>query len=202
MSDTDYVRAVEEFFLGLVGQGMALPEGDIRMLLEWKARAVPKEIIQKALQKEADRLTDMGRDELPSRLRLYRGAVEKAISQWQASAEAGFSTKTAPKTENNDILKGLRSVWDTIAPRYRDILAGCLDELRSEHDPDRINNTIIDTLSAAMDETTRQKMDKACADAESRGLHAGMGRMAAKNLGVKVRKQMIIKEVGVDDLFV
>lgn len=201
MSDTDYVREIEEFFLGMVGQGMALPEGDIGIILEWKARSVPAAIIQKALRKEAARLLDLGRDELPTRLRVYRGAVEKDVSQWLASAEAGFSTQAASTGENDAILR-LRSRVATVDQRYRDVLMRCLDDLESDHDPDRINRAIINALTLAMEEQTREAVDMASEQAESRGLRAGMGRMAAKNLGLKVRKQMLCEEVGIEDLFV
>lgn len=199
MSDTDYVRQVEEFFLDMVGQGMALPEGDIKIILQWKTQSVPLEIIKTALRKEADRLCDMGR-ELPVRLHLYRGEVEKAVSKWQVSAEAGFSPRSSSTGE--DLITGLRSRVDTANYKYRDRLIRCLDGIRNTNDPDRINQAIIKALSDVIDPDARKKIDIATEQAETRGLQAGMGRMAAKNLGLDVRKQMLAREVEIEDLFV
>ena len=192
---SDYIREVEEFFLTLVGRGAALPEGDVALILRWKAEGIPLYVVKRALEGEAQRIANNSADDLPARLRFYRAAVEKAAQQWQSSAEAGFA-ENEPGQDTS-----LKDVMDEhiaqLPERYRESVIRAVEGI-SIHDPEQLNSALIQGLMDAMDEKTRADMEKAAAEAEKRGLESGLGRMAARNLGQRVLKKRLMEEIGID----
>lgn len=201
MCDDNYVREVEEFFLGLAGQGVALPESDIRVILKWKAMGVPVQVLQKAIRREVERLVRSGMDEPPVRLRLYRGAVDKAIQQWSRSGDAGLGNNVKPQQDAPDLPDRLRQRVARAKKQYQGPLLRALQGLKDENDPEVINRAILEAVMGVMEPDTKDGIEEAAKQAEARALRAGMGRMAAQNLGIRVLRQMVCKEVGLNDLF-
>ena len=192
---SDYVREVEEFFLTLVGQGAALPEGDVALILKWQAEGIPVDVVKRALEGDAKRMLNSGTVELPARLRFYRAAVEKAAKQWQASSEAGFvENQTTPEPSLKDEVKTRLA---QLPEKYRESVMQAMEGV-AIHDPEQLNAALIRGLLDAMDEKNRATMEKAAADAEKRGLASGLGRMAARNLGQQVLKKLLMEEIGID----
>ena len=44
--DSNYVRDVEKYFLSLAGEGIMLSSMDYSLILEWKNKEIPKEVVQ------------------------------------------------------------------------------------------------------------------------------------------------------------
>lgn len=60
-----YVKDIEKYFLNLKGEGIMLSPKEYNLIVDWKARSVPKEIIYKGIRRAFTELTDTDKEIKP-----------------------------------------------------------------------------------------------------------------------------------------
>jgi len=162
---------------------------------------VPAEVIKKALMKEKVRLESNGVIELPSRLKAYKASIEKEIFRWKRSSEAGWASRQ--RVSGN---------VDTVPPfvsRVRERLKGLPETCRKQveallenwrgTDPEEFNEELERGLLECID--SKDALLKEAQKAEQRAMAAGLGRRAARNVGIRLLRRKLEELLGVEGIF-
>jgi hypothetical protein len=98
-----YIKEVEKHFLFLIGRGIMLSPKDYDLIMKWKRRGIPKEIIYKGISKALENFKKKkGGDLLPRTLAYCALSIEEEIRNYRSVTE-GKSDKL--EFSKNDIIK-------------------------------------------------------------------------------------------------
>ena len=76
----NYLTAVEQFFLGLKGSGLALSAADYHLINEWEKRGIPLEVLCRAIERGFKRHREDSRDPRIS-LSYFKKMIDKEIEK-------------------------------------------------------------------------------------------------------------------------
>jgi hypothetical protein len=83
---SSYVKDIEEYFLSLAGKGIMLSSKDYDLILSWKKKKIPKEVVFKGISKAFDQSFNKKSNDrfLPSLCQVV-SFVEEVIGSYQAT---------------------------------------------------------------------------------------------------------------------
>ncbi len=112
-SFNDFVRAIEAYYLNLKGEGIMLSPKEYDLIVNWRARSVPKEIVIMGIRKalEKDFADDRGRKRKFRSLTQCAASVEELIREYKSCQQSDQSeTRHGKKDPVNLILNKLDRV--------------------------------------------------------------------------------------------
>lgn len=84
---SSYVKEIEEYFISLVGKGIMLSPKDYDLILNWKKKKIPKEVVFKGISKAFDQnFSEKSNDRFLPSLYQIASVVEEAIGSYRANA--------------------------------------------------------------------------------------------------------------------
>ncbi len=84
---SSYVKEIEEYFISLVGKGIMLSPKDYDLILNWKKKKIPKEVVFKGISKAFDQnYSEKSNDRFLPSLYQIASVVEEAIGSYRANA--------------------------------------------------------------------------------------------------------------------
>lgn len=169
-NNSDYVSIIEKYFFSLAGEGIMLSSMDYSLILEWKNKEIPKEVIFKGINRAFEKVKSRAgqgsssirnlkqcREYIENSINEYRPIIGKNVNSSE-SLDAGSSLDIAVERLNNYI----KAEKEGIAKNYYIKMKGKL--LASA----AVNSTNALTLSAEIEEESFEELFGNLSESERR----------------------------------